>query len=155
VPGLLQTYETAVAIMATDDVPAEDIERRWMARQQRQRIITKIEYTAFITETVLRTPWGGLEVWRDQLAQLLRSQNIGIGVRVIPERQTKILLMHTWHWMRLRNAPPAVYAELTAGATYIHEADQYTQLLTRLDEVALPKAGSRKLISELMEGVRS
>lgn len=40
VPGLLQTYETAVAIMIADGVPPEDIERRWMARLRRQQIVT-------------------------------------------------------------------------------------------------------------------
>jgi len=50
VPGLLHTYETAVAVLAADGVPAEDIETRWMARLRRQQITTKVTYRAFISE---------------------------------------------------------------------------------------------------------
>ncbi|HEU5472582.1 MAG TPA: helix-turn-helix transcriptional regulator [Actinophytocola sp.] len=152
VPGLLQTYETAISIMAADGVPSEDIETRWMARLRRQQIITKVDYTAYLTEAALRTPWGGQEAWRNQLAHLLRSQQIGIGVRVIPGLQTDVLLLNTWHWMRFPHTPPVVHVELASGAAYIHEADRYTTMLSRLDRIALPKDGSRKLISELMEG---
>lgn len=152
VPGLLQTYETALAIMAADGAPPEDIERRWMAREQRQRILAKVDYTAYIAETALRTEWGGPQVWRDQLKHLLDRQRIGVAIRVIPDRQTDVLLLHTWHWMRLRNAPPVVQVELVDGATYAHEADRYARHLERLDRVALPKDRSRTLIRELTEG---
>lgn len=152
VPGLLQTYDTAVAIMAADNAPPEDIERRWMARQQRQRILSKVDYSAYISESALQTQWGGLLVWRDQLKRLLEHDKIGAVVRVIPERQTEVLLLHSWHWMRLRNGPPAVHIELVDGATFVHEADRYTATLDQLDRVALPRDRSRTLIRELTEG---
>lgn len=152
VPGLLQTYETALAIMAADGATGKDIETSWMARLRRQQVLGKTDYTAFITETALTTPWGGHEAWHEQLAHLLRSQDIGIGVRVIPHQQTEVLLLHTWHWMRFRHTPPVVHVELATGATYIHEADRYTTLLDQLNHVALPRDGSRKLIREKMEG---
>jgi hypothetical protein len=151
VPGLLQTYETAVAIMVADGGPPEDIERRWMARLRRQQILTKVDYTAYITETALRTPWGGPDVFSKQLAHLLRCQEMAIGVRIIPSRQTEIVLLHAWHWMRYPHTPPVVHVELSSGAVYIHEADRYTTMLSQLDRIALPKDGSRKLISDLME----
>ncbi len=152
VPGLLQTYETAVGVMAADGVPPEDIETRWMARLRRQQIVTRVDYTAYITETALRTPWGGQDVLRQQLAHLLRSQEIGMGgIRVIPRGQTDVLLLHTWHWMRFPHTPPVVHVELSSGAAYIHEADRYTTLLGRLNHLALPRDGSRKLITDLME----
>lgn len=153
VPGLLQTYETAVAIMAADGVPSEDVERRWMARLRRQQIVTRVDYTAYITESALRTPWGGRDVLRSQLAHLLHSQEIGVGIRVVPHQQTDVLLLHTWHWMRFPHTPPVVHVELTTGAAYIHEADQYTKMLGRLNNVALPRDGSRKVVSELMKGL--
>jgi len=152
IPGLLQTYETAKAIMAAEGTPPGDIEGRWMARLRRQQILGKVDYTAYITEAVLHTSWGGQDVLREQLGHLLRSQEIGIaGIRVIPHRQTDVLLLHTWHWMRFRHTPPVVHVELSSGAAYIHEADRYTTLLSRLDNVALPRDGSRKLISKLRE----
>ncbi|HCU51528.1 MAG TPA: hypothetical protein DGG94_17295 [Micromonosporaceae bacterium] len=153
VPGLLQTYETAVAVIAADGGPPEDIETRWMARLRRQQIVTKVDYTAYITESALCTPWGGQDVLRLQLAHLLRNQEIGIGVRVIPHQQTDVLLLHTWHWMRFPHTSPVVHVELSTGAAYIHEADRYTRLLGRLDRVALPRDGSRKVIRDLMEGL--
>lgn len=154
-PGLLQTYDTAVAIMAADGATQEDIETSWMARLRRQQILAKVDYTAFISETALTTPWGGHRALREQLAHLLRVQEIGIaGIRVIPRQQTTVLLLHTWHWMRFRHTPPVVHVELAtgAGATYIHEAEGYTTVLRKLAEFALPKDGSRKLIREKMEG---
>ncbi|GAB3434183.1 hypothetical protein GCM10027436_11060 [Actinophytocola sediminis] len=83
---------------------------------------------------------------------LLRCQEIGIaGVRVIPQRQTEVLVLHSWHWMRFSHTPPVVHVEMAPGATYIHEADRYTADLGRLDQVALPKDGSRNLIRKLLE----
>lgn len=152
VPGLLHTYETATAIMRSSGVPHADVETRWMARLRRQQILGRIEFSAFITEQALRIQWGGQDAWRAQLAHLLRGQEIGLGVRVIPEGQTDILLMHTWHWMRFPHTAPVVHVELAAGAVYIHEADQYTNLLERLDRLAVPREGSRRLISDLMKG---
>jgi transcriptional regulator with XRE-family HTH domain len=153
VPGLLQTRETAAAVMAADGVPSEDVDRRWMARLQRQQILTKVEYTAYITETALLTPWGGQDVWRSQLDHLLRSEELGLArIRAIPRQQTGVLLLNTWLWMQFPHTPPVVHVELGSGVTYIHEADWYTELLDRLDRVAVPRDGTRKLIRELMEG---
>jgi hypothetical protein len=152
VPGLLQTYETAANILAVDGVPREDIETIWMARLRRQQILAKAEYNTFITFNVLRTPWGGRDVHRAQLEHLLDCQDRGIGVRVIPPYQTEVLLLHSWHWMAFHHSPPVVYVELAAGATFIHEANAYTDLLSGLEHVALSRDGSRKLIRDLLEG---
>jgi hypothetical protein len=153
VPGLLQTRETALAIMAADGVPPEDIERRWMARQQRQRVIANADYRVYITESALRTRWGGRDVWRAQMEHLRRSQELGIAdLRIIPQDQTEVPLLNTWHWMRFPHTPPVVHVELGSGAIYIHEAEWYTDLLGRVDRIAIPKAGTRKLIRDLMEG---
>lgn len=152
IPGLLQTYDTAVAIMAAFGAPEADVETRWMARLRRQQILGKVEFTAYITEQALRIPWGGPDVWRAQLAHLLHSQKIGLGVRVIPESQTEVPLLHTWHLMRFPHTAPVVYVELASGAVYIHEADRYTALLERLDRLAVPRDGSRRLISDLVKG---
>lgn len=54
-PGLLHTYETAIAVMQAAGVPKEDVETRWMARLRRQQILGKIDYTAYIDEAALRT----------------------------------------------------------------------------------------------------
>ncbi|OLF05817.1 hypothetical protein BLA60_34060 [Actinophytocola xinjiangensis] len=153
VPGLLHTYETAVAAMAANGLTRRDIELGWIARLRRQQILGKVDFSVYVTEAALRTHWGGKDAHHAQLAHLLRCMEIGTaGIRVIPHQQTGALLLHTWHWMRFRHTPPVVYVELATGATYIHEADHYTAILDRLDQVALPKDGSRTLIRRLMEG---
>lgn len=155
VPGLLHTYPTAVATLSAYGVQPADIATRWMARLQRQQVLTRLDFTAYITEHALRTPWGGHDNHRDQLTHLLRSDEIGYKVRVIPNDQTEVVLLHTWQWMGFGHTPPVVHAELETGAVFVHEAETYTELVQRLDRVALPQYGSRKLISGIMEGARS
>lgn len=159
VPGLLHTYETAVAVMTADGVPAEDIETRWMARLRRQQIVLKIEYKAFISETALRTPFGGRETLCGQLEHLLASQNRGIDVRVIPAHQTSVFVLHPFLLMRFRNTAPVIHVELAglAGAFYVHDRDvaNFESLLQRLDQVALSRGESSTIITELMKGMRA
>jgi transcriptional regulator with XRE-family HTH domain len=154
VPGLLHTYETAKAIMAADAVPPQDIETRWMARLRRQQILGTLDYTAFVGETALRTPYGGEGALRGQLEHLLRAQQRGMTVRVVPERQAQVLLLHAWLWMRFPNARPVVHVELNSGAFFLHDedVDPYTSVLERLDRIALSQDFSRKLMTNLLEG---
>lgn len=155
VPGLLQTRETARHVVAADGVPPGDFDAIWEGRMKRQKILGKIDVTAFIHEAALVTCWGNRETHRAQLAHLLRCQEIGIaGVRVIPRNQTEVLLLHSWHWMRFPHTPPVVHVELLGGrgTTYVQDAEQYTATIRRLDRIALPKGGSRTLVRRLMEG---
>lgn len=154
VPGLLQTYEMAKAIMVADGVPEHDLETRWMARLRRQQILGTLDYTAFVGEAILRIPYGGPEALRGQLEHLLRAQQRGIAIRVIPARQTRVLVMHPWLWMGFPNTKPVVHVELTPGAFFLHDDDAapYTASLRRLDQVALSQDASRKLIGNLLKG---
>lgn len=153
-PGLLQTYETAVGVLAADGVSAEDIETSWMARLRRQQILMKITYRAFISETALRTSYGGPNTVREQLEHLLRSQERGIEIRVIPAHQTKVMIMHPFLLMRFPNTTPVVHVELAAGAFYVHGKDitPYESIVQRLERVALSPGDTRTIITELMEG---
>jgi transcriptional regulator with XRE-family HTH domain len=153
VPGLLQIYETAVGVMLADGVPRRDIETRWMARLRRQQILGIVSYTAFIPQDVLRIPYGGERARKAQLEHLLRAQDRGISVRIIPDHQTEVLMLHSWLWMRFPNTGPVVHVELSSGAFFLHDEDvrPYTVALDRLNKIALPQTASRVLISELME----
>ncbi len=153
IPGLLQTYETAIGALRADGVPEEDLETRWMVRLRRQQILGTVEYSAYITESTLRTPFGGPKALRDQLEHLLVAQDRGMGVRVIPAHQTKVLLLHSWLWMAFPNTKPVVHVELASGAFFLHDDDvaHYTQTLDRLNRVALSRDESRKLITGLMK----
>lgn len=154
-PGLLQTYETAIGAMRADGVPEADLETRWMVRLRRQQILGNVEYSAYITESALRTPYGGTKALRGQLEHLLVAQDRGMGVRIVPAHQTKVLLLHSWMWMTFPNTKPVVHVELASGAFFLHDDDVafYSATLERLDKVALPRDQSRKLISELMKGL--
>lgn len=154
VPGLLQIRETAIHIMVADGATAAEAEAVWKGRIRRQQVLGKVDYTVFITETALKSRWGGRDAHRKQLAHILRCQEVGTaGVRVIPEHQTDVLLLHSWLWMSFPHTAPVVHVELAtgAGATYIHNAAKYTAMLGRLDQAALPRDGSRKVIGQLME----
>jgi hypothetical protein len=151
VPGLLQTYETALGTMRAAGLPERDIETNWMARLRRQQILGKVDYTAFICQEALHTPFGGKETLGGQLEHLLAAQDRAIRVRIIPARQTRVLLLHSWLWMAFPNTKPVVNVELAVGAFYIHDKDvePYARILARLDQVALSQGDSRKLITEM------
>jgi transcriptional regulator with XRE-family HTH domain len=155
VPGLLQTYEMAVGVMRADGVPDEDVETRWMARLRRQQILGKLDYTAHISEAVLRTAYGGPDALRGQLEHLLQAQDRGIRVRIMPEYQTQVLIFHSWMWMRFPNTKPVVHIELSPGSFYVHNQDvvPYTAALERLDRMALSQRDSRKVVSDLLKGL--
>jgi hypothetical protein len=157
IPGLLQTYETAVAVLTADRLPAEDIETQWMARLRRQQILAKITYRAFISETVLRTPFGGPEVMRAQFEHLLLVQSRGHEIRIIPAHQTRVMVLHPFLLMRFHHTTPVIHVELagTAGAFYVHGRDvtSFESLLERLDRAALSRGESTTIISELMKGL--
>jgi Domain of unknown function (DUF5753) len=155
-PGLLQTYETAVGVLTADNVCPGDIETIWMARLRRQQILAKVTYRAFLSEAILRTPYGGRDVVREQLAYLLRSQERGMEIRVIPAHQTKVMTVHPFLLMRFPTTTPVVHVELAAGAFYVHGKDvvPYETILQRLDDVSLSQGDSRTIFMELMEGRR-
>jgi hypothetical protein len=56
--------------------------------------------------------------------------------------------------MRFANATPVVCIEMISGAQFLHEedAEPYTQILERLDQIALSPTASHGLISELLKG---
>jgi transcriptional regulator with XRE-family HTH domain len=155
VPGLLQTYETAIGAMRADAVREEDLETRWMARLRRQQILGKVDYTAYINQSALHTAYGGTEALRGQLEHLLQAQERGIRVRIIPAHQTQVVIHHGWLWMAFPNTNPVVHVELSPGSFYLHDRDvaPYTAALKRLDRAALSQSESRKLIGELAKGL--
>jgi hypothetical protein len=155
IPGLLHTYETALAIMRSDGDPGPDVETRWMARLRRQQILGKLDYTAYISQSALQTAYGGKEALRGQLEHLLQAQDRGILVRIFPARQTRVLLTHSWLLMRFATMSPVVHVELAGAAFYVHDeaVHRYATILDGLDQISSSQEGSRKLIGELLKGL--
>jgi transcriptional regulator with XRE-family HTH domain len=151
VPGLLQTYGTAKAIMAAE-LTSQDVEARWAARLRRQQILGTVDYTAYLGEHALHTPYGGPEVLRGQLEHLAGARDRGIGVRIVPAHQTRVFIQDTWMWMRFANMLPVVCVEMTSGAQFLHEKDvePYVRTLEKLDQLALSVVASRRLIRRLL-----
>lgn len=154
-PGLMQVYEYAIGFLRMlDDVPDRDVEVRWIARLRRQQILsTGVDYTAFVGESALRTPFGGTEAMRKQLRHLLGAYDRGLVIRVIRERIPHTALLHSWLLMDIRDGHPVVYVELMQGGVYLHdkEAKAYLPVRDGLDRVALSAPASKDMITELLE----
>jgi transcriptional regulator with XRE-family HTH domain len=154
VPGLLQTEDYAMALILSDDVPQDVAELRWVVRRRRQKILGTVDYAAYISETALRTPFGGPEGHRKQLKHLLDVRERGIPVRVVPEHLPVGLITHSWLYMTFPHTTPVVNVEVAEGGVYLHDdqAEPYAKVLAKLDHIALPTRESQtKLRSMLKE----
>jgi Domain of unknown function (DUF5753)/Helix-turn-helix domain len=153
IPGLLQTYRYAVGLMRSGGVPTEVIEARWMARLRRQQILGTLDYTAFLGEAALRTPFGGPEGLREQLRHLINARNRGILVRVVREHAPHLLVAHSWLLMEFPNTTPVVNVEARNGSLYLHDeiAATYLGLAGQLDKIALSAPESLAMLRKLVE----
>jgi transcriptional regulator with XRE-family HTH domain len=147
IPGLLQTYDYAKAFMLDDGVPEDDIETRWMARLRRQQILPKVDYTAYIGEAAIRTPFGGA-AFIDQLKHLHEATKRGLGVRVVPEHRPHASLLQSWMLLEFPDSPPIVHCELLRSGVFLHddEAAAYATHLARLNKIALSTTETRDML---------
>jgi hypothetical protein len=155
VPGLLQTQEYAEALMLADGADPADVPMRWMARLNRQQVLRKVDYTAFIYETALRTPFGGLDALRGQLEHLHVSSKRGRSVRVVRERVAASALIHSWMLLEYEELDPILHVELQRSGVYLHDSavSTYLEMRRELDHLALSATESRRMIVKLMEGI--
>lgn len=152
VPGLLQTYAYAIGFMTADGATRDDAEMRWIARLRRQQVLPRLDYTAFIHEMVLHTPFGGRAAMVEQLTHLRDVGSRGIGVRVI-RHQPHAALMHSWLLIEFPSSPPIVHVELQRSTVDLHddETTAYLRLRAMLDHIALSTAESRTMMEQLIE----
>ncbi|MCG8920033.1 helix-turn-helix domain-containing protein [Actinokineospora sp. PR83] len=153
VPGLLQTERYAAGIMLVDGVKPPDIEMRWIARLRRQQVLPKIEYTAFINESALRTPFGGVDALKEQLDRLMESSIRGHSVRIVREHVPHRALVHSWLLLHFPEAAPVVHIELYGSGLYLHDSEVhvYENMRLMLDRLALSGVESRSMIGQLRE----
>lgn len=153
VPGLLQIEDYAMALMLSDDVPPDIAELRWLARRRRQKILGTVDYTAYISETALRTPFGGRESHRKQLRHLADARERGIAVRVVPEHLPVGLINHSWLYMTFPNITPVVNVEVAGGGVYLHDdqAEPYARVLAKLDRIAIPVCESQTMLRLILK----
>jgi hypothetical protein len=152
IPGLLQTYEYATAYMLALGLPADDIEMRWMARLRRQQVVPKLDYTAYIYEAVVRTPFGGT-AFTGQLEHLVDATMRGRSVRLVPEHRPEAAPLQSWMLMTFPDSPPIVHVELLRGGVFLHdnEVAPYTDHLSRLGKIALSTAETRDILRKLIK----
>jgi transcriptional regulator with XRE-family HTH domain len=153
IPGLLQTYDYAMAYMLDECAPSVDFEMVWMARLRRQQALPKMEYTAYIGEAAIRTPFGGAEVLTAQLRHLVEVTKRGMGVRLVPEHRPHAGLYHSWLLMEFADSPPIAHIELLRGGVFLHEpeVDPYMAQRAKLSKIALSTAESRDILKKLIE----
>lgn len=153
VPGLLQTEAYALALWLSQGHPQDVAELRWIARRRRQTVLGTLDYAAFISETALRTPFGGAEGHREQIEHLIAARDRGIVVRIVPEHLPVGLVSHSWLYMTFRHATPVVNVEVAGGGVYLHDdqAEPYAKLLTLLDRVGLPTAESHAILRAILK----
>ena len=153
VPGLLQTERYGAGIMLDDGVEPRDVEMRWMARLRRQQVLPKVEYVAFIHESALRRPFGGVDALREQLAHLTEAPNRGQSVRIMREPMPHRALMHSWMLLHFPEAASVVHVELYGSGVYLHDSEVrgYENMRSVLDRMALSSAESRSMIGQLRE----
>ncbi|MFE0672450.1 Scr1 family TA system antitoxin-like transcriptional regulator [Streptomyces sp. NPDC058867] len=93
VPGLLQT-EAYARTLFTNQLPPlsdEQIEAQWLAREERQRLLTERPNTAFafiLEEHLFRRRTGGAEVTRELIEHVLGiAQLRNIEIQIMPTQQ--------------------------------------------------------------------
>ena len=155
VPGLLQTYDYAVGVMRSGDIDPGDIEMRWMARMRRQQVLGTVDYTAFVGEAALRTPFGGREALRGQLRHLIDARRRGVRVRVLAEHTPFMLVAYSWLKIEFANTSPVVYVEVGNGGVYLHDdvVSEYDAALMQLEKFALSASASVAMLKKTLEEV--
>ncbi|WP_330271396.1 helix-turn-helix domain-containing protein [Lentzea sp. NBC_00516] len=159
VPGLLQTPEYGYVVTEHSTViKAEDVPKVAAARAARAEILEPgRKFTFFVHEQALLLQVGGPEVWREQLAHLLRmSVRSYISLRIIPRSAG----MHAgacgdFRVMKFPKYPPVVYVDSVNSCLFFDDPDTvkvHEDILTALAAIALTEEESRAVIDNILEG---
>lgn len=161
VPGLLQIYDYIAAVTAkAQTVSEQSLSKTVAARAARAEILEhNRSFTFFVHEQALLLPVGGEEVWREQLAHLLRlSVRTYISIRVVP-RSVGVHAGVTgdFRLMKFSKYPPVVYIDSVKCCLFFDDTetvDTYENILKDLAGVALDEEESRAVINSILEGLQ-
>jgi transcriptional regulator with XRE-family HTH domain len=153
IPGLLQTEEYAMALILSDGMPHDVAELRWLARRRRQRILGTLDYAAYLSETALRTPFGGPDSHRKQIKHLLEARDRGIPIRIVREHVPVGLISHSWLYMTFPHTTSVVNVEVAEGGVYLHDeqAAPYLKVLEKLDAIAFSVCESQTVLRSILK----
>lgn len=126
-----------------------------MARLRRQQILGSVDYSAFIGEAALRTPFGGQDALREQLRHLIAARDRGIIIRVVAAHEPHLLIAHSWLLMEFPNTTPVVNVEARNGSVFLHDevAETYHELAGQLDKISLSAPASLAMLRNIHEEV--
>jgi len=161
VSGVLQTPEYAYVVTeASPVIDAEDVPTVAAARTARAKLLDgSRKFTFYIHEFALRLQVGSVEVWREQLAHLLRiSVRTYVSIRVIPASAG----IHAgttggFYLMRFPKFPPVVFLDSLNCCLFFDDnntIELYENTLKRLAAVALDEEESRAVIDSILEGLQ-
>ncbi|GAA2631690.1 helix-turn-helix domain-containing protein [Streptomyces vastus] len=162
VPGLLQTEEYARAVIA-ETVPAwppPELRRRLSHRMKRRDIMDRDDppaCTFIIHEAALRLQFGGPEVMRKQLAELIEaSRRRNVTVRVIPFNAGGFPLPGLTVMYASGPVPQldTVQVDTAINSEFLDAQTQlsnYRVLMERITKAALPVKESRQFIHSVTQ----
>ncbi|MFC9424725.1 Scr1 family TA system antitoxin-like transcriptional regulator [Streptomyces sp. NPDC056987] len=164
IPGLLQTREHAREIyrQAVPSFTPPDMEHRISHRIKRQAVLYRdapAPYRAIIHEAALRMRFGGPDVTRAQLHQLLALGELPhVTIRVIPFARGSFPGSGQTAYYGYGPVPPldTVQLDQAHGVAFIDaeaQLNQYRLLFERLDSVALAEPASRDFIHEIAKSL--
>ncbi|WP_109637837.1 helix-turn-helix domain-containing protein [Lentzea atacamensis] len=159
VSGVLQIPEYAYVVTeASPVIEAADVPTVAAARTARAKLLDgSRKFVFYIHEFALRFQVGGVEIWREQLAHLLRvSVRSYVSIRVIPASAG----IHAgttggFYLMRFPKFPPVVFLDSLNCCLFFDDANTvkvYETTLERLAAVALDEEESRAVIDSILEG---
>lgn len=152
VPGLLQTMEYTRAFMLADGIPESEVGSRLMARQRRQEVVSRIRYTAYLDESVLRREIGGPKVLRGQIRRLIEmAQDGSATIRITPTNTGGHAgLITPFVDVEQEDGQHIVHVELARSGVFFtgaHGPEVYVATVARLEALALDSAGSLRLLT--------
>jgi hypothetical protein len=160
VPGLFQTadYARAVARLGGQSVPDDEIERRVALRLRRQELLTRPappRVWMIMDEAVLRRPYGGPAVMREQLRHLGEAARMPhVTLQVVPFAQGGHAgASGSFSILRFqeRDLPDIVYIEQLTSAMYLDQrpdVEHYLEVVDRLSAEALTPAATTQFIQQ-------
>ncbi|MFI6699916.1 DUF5753 domain-containing protein [Streptomyces sp. NPDC050509] len=162
IPGLLQTVEHAREIyrQAVPSFSPPDVEHRVSHRIKRQAVLYRenpAPYRAIIHEAALRMQFGGPDVARAQMRQLLTLGEMPhVTIRVIPFALGSFPGSGQTAYYGYGPVPPldTVQLDQAHGVAFIDaetQLNQYRLLFERLDSVALTETASRDYIHSIAQ----
>jgi hypothetical protein len=160
VPGLMQIHDYAYAVAKAGPHEEEDVPKVVAARMARAEILRPGRaFTFYVHEQALWLPVGGEEVWREQLAHLLRmSVRLYINFHVVPRSiGAHAGVAGDFRVMKFPRYPPLVFLDTLNCGLFFDDKETvalYEDRVKRLAAVALDREQSRAVIDNILEGLQ-